>query len=116
MASAFVKLGISERAGSVWIKLYNAQEEHGKDSAEYHRALKEWVRFLRAESHSTKSKIERSSKDLREAWKNLCEAKNDHGVNSAQFKLAERELGEIKLKVNRMVEEINPIFRAVMSL
>lgn len=107
---------MNERAGKVWIKLYNAKKEHGEKSSEYCKALKEWVKFLKTESSNTRSKVEQSSKDLRAAWKNLCKAKEGHGINSEEFKIAEKELDDIKKRVNKMAKDIDPIYRAVMSL
>lgn len=107
---------ISERAGKLWIQLRETQEKHGKDSSEYHGAMINWVKFLRKEAKDTRARAELGVKELNHAYNEVCKAKNRYGENSASFDKAEKKFQDIEIKLNKTINDIDPIFRAVMSL
>lgn len=111
-----MKQSIAERASKAWTKLDEAEKKYGKNSIEYNKALRNWIKFLRKESTSTTNRIQKNSQDLLNAWEDLCAAKDSHGIDSPQFKKAEVQLSAIKHNVNKTTDDIEPIFRAVMSL
>lgn len=108
--------GMSKRAGKLWTEMREAEEKHGKDSREYKKALISWMEFLRSEARETKKKADSCMKDLKRIRRELLSAKERHGAHSPEFAAARKKFDAAEARVNKAIDDIEPIYRAAMSL
>lgn len=107
---------LNERASKIWIKLCTAKENYGKESPEYGRELKEWIKFLRSEARAVKKRGQECMDEFKEAYHEFLTIKELHGEDSPEYIAAKKKFCAAEDKATKAIDEIEPIFRSAMSL